>query len=164
MQRDAEEVSSYLHNLILKFRQEPIDDLVFLDGQRVQVDFLHALDLASFDEASQFRDGLPFFLLALLSAAAGSSTSAPSSSVAASIAPRAKSTTSCSTSVGHSRLCVEIGSEWCASRLVCRRAFDVELLIVDMGSTISEGYGDAWRQVSCKILCFPWFNFQYCLV
>ena len=32
---------SYLHNLILQLWQEEVDNLVLLDGQRVQVDLLH---------------------------------------------------------------------------------------------------------------------------
>lgn len=40
-------VEAYLHNLILELGQEEVDNLVLLDGQRVQVDLFHALDLAS---------------------------------------------------------------------------------------------------------------------
>ena len=36
----------YLHNLILQFGQEEVDDLILLDGQRVEVDLLHTLYLS----------------------------------------------------------------------------------------------------------------------
>ena len=42
--------NTHLHHLILQLGQEPIDNLVLLDGQRVQVYFLHALDLAGLDQ------------------------------------------------------------------------------------------------------------------
>lgn len=39
---------TYLHNLILQLGQKEIHNLVFLDGQRMQINLLHALDLARF--------------------------------------------------------------------------------------------------------------------
>jgi hypothetical protein len=42
---------SHLHDLILELGQEVVDDLVLLDGQRVKVDLLHAVDLAGLDAA-----------------------------------------------------------------------------------------------------------------
>jgi hypothetical protein len=48
-----------LHNLILEFGQEEIDDLVFLDGKREEVDFLNRLDLAILDETAELGDGDP---------------------------------------------------------------------------------------------------------
>jgi hypothetical protein len=54
---------SYLHDLILELRQEPVDDLIFLDGKGVQIDLFHALNLACLDETAEFGDGLPFLLV-----------------------------------------------------------------------------------------------------
>lgn len=62
-----------LHDLILELRQEEVDNLVLLDGQRVQVDLLHAGDLAGLDETAELGDGLPFnpvFSFPLLAVAA----------------------------------------------------------------------------------------------
>jgi hypothetical protein len=49
----------YLHNLILELGQEEVHDLVLLNGQRVEVDLLHAGDLASLDETAELGHGLP---------------------------------------------------------------------------------------------------------
>lgn len=92
----------YLHDFILQLWQEPIDDLVFLDGQGVQIDFFHAFYLARFDQTTQFSDGLPFLLFALLSSAAGTSTSASSTAVTSTIPTGTESTARCcSSSIGH---------------------------------------------------------------
>jgi hypothetical protein len=66
----------HLHDLILQLREELVDNLELLDGQRVQVDLLHAVDLASLDETSQLGDGLPFLLLALAATATTATTTA----------------------------------------------------------------------------------------
>lgn len=71
----------YLHDLVLELGQEEVDDLVLLDGERVQVDLLHALDLASLDKTAKLGDGLPLLLLAL-SATAASATSTTTATVA----------------------------------------------------------------------------------
>ena len=60
---------SYLHDLILQLGQEVVHNLVLLDGQRVKVDLLHAVDLAGLDETTELGDGLPLLLLALAAAA-----------------------------------------------------------------------------------------------
>jgi hypothetical protein len=60
---------SYLHDLILELGQEVVNNLVLLDGQRVQVNLLHAVDLASLDETAELGDGLPLLLLALTTTA-----------------------------------------------------------------------------------------------
>ena len=68
----------YLHDLVLEVSQEVVHNLVLLDGQRVQVDLLHAVDLAGLDQAAQLGDGLPLLLLALAAAAStASATSTP---------------------------------------------------------------------------------------
>lgn len=84
---------SYLHDLILELRQEEVDNLVLLDGQRVQVDLLHAGDLAGLDETAELGDGLPFLLL-LLSAAATTTTATATATVTTTVTARAKSSTS----------------------------------------------------------------------
>ena len=71
---------SHLHDLILQL-QEVVDNLVLLDGQGVQVDLLHALDLAGLDETAELGDGLPLLLLRL---AAATSTATASSTTAVS--------------------------------------------------------------------------------
>ena len=48
-----------LHDLILKLGEEGIDDLVFLDGQREEVDFLHRLDLSILHKTAELGDGFP---------------------------------------------------------------------------------------------------------
>lgn len=66
----------YLHDLILELWEEEVHDLVLLDGERVQVDLLHGLDLASLDETAQLGNWLPLLLLVLVGATAGSTASA----------------------------------------------------------------------------------------
>jgi hypothetical protein len=74
-----------LHDLVLELGQEEVDDLVLLDGERVEVavccqskiptsspppvnvHLLHALDLASLYETAELGNGLPFLLLRQLS-------------------------------------------------------------------------------------------------
>lgn len=61
--------NAHLHDLILQLGEELVDNLVLLDGQGVQVDLLHAGDLASLDKTAQLGDGLPLLLLALAATA-----------------------------------------------------------------------------------------------
>lgn len=74
-----------LHDLVLELGQEEVDDLVLLDGERVEVaakwlefavcalgggldvHLLHALDLAGLYETTELGDGLPLLLLCQLS-------------------------------------------------------------------------------------------------
>lgn len=63
--------STYLHDLVLELGQEEIHNLELLDGERVQVYLLHALDLAGLDQAAQLGHGLPLLLLGLVAAAVG---------------------------------------------------------------------------------------------
>ena len=88
----------YLHDLILKLGQEEVDDLVLLDGERVEVDLLHALDLASLHETAELGDGLPLLLLAL-AAATSTATAASTSTIATTTV--AETTTTGTTSVSH---------------------------------------------------------------
>ena len=48
-----------LHDLILELGEEEVDDLVFLDGEREEVDFFHRLDLAILHETAELGDGDP---------------------------------------------------------------------------------------------------------
>lgn len=89
---------AYLHDLVLELGQEEVDDLVLLDGQRVQVDLLHALDLAGLYETAQLGDGLPLLLLAL-AAATSTATAASTSTIATTTV--AETTTTGTTSVSH---------------------------------------------------------------
>jgi len=61
---------SHLHDLVLELGQEVVDDLELLDGQGVQVDLLHAVDLAGLDQTAELGDGLPLLLLGLAAATA----------------------------------------------------------------------------------------------
>lgn len=53
----------HLHDLILELGKEVVDDLVLLDGERVEVDLLEAVDLAGLYETAELGDGLPLLLL-----------------------------------------------------------------------------------------------------
>lgn len=81
-------VRPYLHDLVLECGQEKVNDLVLLDGQRVQVDLLHGSDLAGLDETAELGHRLPFLLLALVASATSSSTATAAST---GIAPSTKS-------------------------------------------------------------------------
>lgn len=87
---------AHLHNLILELGQEEVDDLVLLDRERVEVDLLHALDLAGLDETAELGDGLPLLLVVL--AAATTSTTATATATATVTTTIATSTTTIATS------------------------------------------------------------------
>lgn len=93
-------ISTHLHDFILELGQEPVDNLVLLDREGVEVDLFHALDFACLDETAQLGDRLPFLLVGFRTTTAGSSSSSAtvtSSSVStASIAEAATSTGSVS--------------------------------------------------------------------
>lgn len=94
-------VQIYLHDLILQLGEEEINDLVLLDGQGVEVDLLHAGDLSGLYETAELGDGLPFLLLALVSATTAA-TSTTASSITTTVAARTESSTSTTTgSVSH---------------------------------------------------------------
>ena len=93
--------AAYLHNLILELGQEEVYNLVLLDGQRVQVDLLHRLDLSILDETAELGDWLPFLLLVLVGTTTRSSTStttASVTSVSSTVAARSESTAASSSS------------------------------------------------------------------
>lgn len=65
----------YLHNLILELGQEEVDNLVLLDGERVQVDLLHGLDLSGLYETTELGDRLPLLLVTLAASTASTTAS-----------------------------------------------------------------------------------------
>jgi len=89
---------SYLHDLVLKGGEEEVDDLVLLDGERVEVDLLHGLDLASLHETTKLGHGLPLLLLALCAATGATTATTSTATVTAALSA---TTGSKSTSVGH---------------------------------------------------------------
>ena len=93
----SEKIVPYLHNLILELGQEEVHNLELLDGQRVQVDLLHAGDLAGLHETTELGDGLPFLLF--LSAAATATATATATTTVTTA--RAKSSTSTGSGVSH---------------------------------------------------------------
>lgn len=100
---------SDLHDLVLELWQKEVDDLVLLDRQRVQVDLLHALDLAGLDETTELGDRLPLLLVALCAASTSSATTTAASATVTSTtvatgpesATTGTSSRSCATSVCH---------------------------------------------------------------
>jgi len=52
-----------LHDLVLEPRDESLDDLVLLDGERVEVDLLDLVEPALLDEAAELGDGDPLLFL-----------------------------------------------------------------------------------------------------
>lgn len=96
-------MQSYLHNLVLQLGQEEVHNLVLLDGERVQVDLLHAGDLAGLDETAELGDGLPLLLL-LLSTTTATAT-ATTATVTTTVAARTETSTSTGSSVSHFGCC-----------------------------------------------------------
>lgn len=112
-------VEAYLHNLILELGQEEVDNLVLLDGQRVQVDLLHALNLAGLYQTAQFGDGLPLLLLAL---AAATTTATTTTATTITTSTVAEATAGSTTSVSHIGLCK---GNWVVRKGVRRRGWFV---------------------------------------
>jgi hypothetical protein len=65
-----------LHDLISKLRKEVINDLILLDREREEIDFLNRLDLVSLDKTTKLGNGNPFvlFLSTTATTATGSTT------------------------------------------------------------------------------------------
>lgn len=109
-------VWAHLHNFILQLGQKPVDNLVLLDGERVQVDLFHALNLSSLDETAQLGDWLPFLLIRFRTTARASSPTATITSTSVTTAPVTETTTS-TRSVSHIvGLCAKTGLtelRWC---------------------------------------------------
>lgn len=108
--------STYLHNLILQFWQEEVDDLVLLDGERVQVDLLHGLDLALLHQTTELGNWLPFLLLILVCAPTRSTASTSTATVSSSVTSGTESTTSSS-------------SSWCVSH-------DGIIILIEQGAPV----------------------------
>jgi hypothetical protein len=89
---------SHLHDLVLEGGEEEVDDLVLLDGQGVEVDLLHGLDLAGLHKATELGHGLPLLLLALCAATGATTATASTATVTTALSA---TTGSKSTSVGH---------------------------------------------------------------
>jgi len=87
-----------LHDFVLELGQKPVDDLVFLDRERVQVDLFHALDLSGLDKTTELGDGLPFLLVGFRATAAGSSSSSAVTSSSSSVSSAASSSSDAATS------------------------------------------------------------------
>lgn len=101
----TEGILSHLHDLVLEGGEEEVDNLVLLDGQRVEVDLLHGLDLAGLDETTELGDGLPLLLLVLRSTTTTTATATTTATVTTTVtSTRCESATSCST-VSH---CVDM--------------------------------------------------------
>jgi len=99
----------YLHDLVLQLGQEEIHNLVLLDGEGMQVDLLHALNLAGLDESTELGDWLPLLLFLVASSSCTSSTasSAATSVSSASVAEAASATVTAT------------ASSWCVSHNMC---------------------------------------------
>jgi hypothetical protein len=89
---------SHLHDLVLEGGEEEVDDLVLLDGQGVEVNLLHGLDLAGLHETTELGHGLPLLLLALCAATGATTATASTATVTTALSA---TTGSKSTSVGH---------------------------------------------------------------
>jgi hypothetical protein len=70
-----------LHDLILENGQELVNNLVLLDGESVQVDLLHGLDVTGLDKSTKLGDGNPSLLLVLSASASATSATASSATV-----------------------------------------------------------------------------------
>ena len=92
---------AHLHNLILELGQEEVDDLVLLDGEGVQIDLLHALDLSSLYETAELGDGLPLLLAVLGTTATATSSAATTASITTSVTAGGETTSSSTTTVSH---------------------------------------------------------------
>lgn len=86
-----------LHNFVLELRaQKLVDDLVLLDWERVQVDFLNLLDFSIFYQAAELRNRHPLFFVALAAGASrgaiASATTGSSSTFTATTTPTTATT------------------------------------------------------------------------
>lgn len=77
---------AHLHDLVLELGEELVDDLVLLDGERVEVDLLHALDLSGLYETAELGDGLPLLLVLVAAPASTTTSTTATAAVAATVA------------------------------------------------------------------------------
>ena len=97
---------AHLHDLVLELRQEEVDNLVLLDGKRVKVDLLHALDLASLHQTAELGDGLPLLLVVLIATATSSTASTTATAaVATTITPSSEAAAAGGTGSSISHIC-----------------------------------------------------------
>ena len=96
-------MNPYLHDLVLELGQEVVDDLVLLDGQRVQVNLLHAVDLAGLNQSTELGNGLPLLLLGL--AAATTTATATTTTTVTTSSSKTTTTGSSAASVSHDECC-----------------------------------------------------------
>ena len=105
-------VVSHLHDLVLELGEEKVDNLVLLDGKRVEVDLLHALYLASLDQTAELGNWLPFLLVALCTTTSWSSASTSTATVTTAVTTGSETTArtcagcTSSTTISHVQFCV----------------------------------------------------------
>jgi hypothetical protein len=99
------------HDLVLEGREEEVNDLVLLDGEREQEDLLHGLDLAVLDETTELGNGNPLLVLVLASTAAGATTTTPTVTTTATTSESTTSTSGSSFShFDELKVCLEVGA------------------------------------------------------
>jgi hypothetical protein len=70
------------HDFVLEsVAQEVVDNLILLDGQSKQVDFLKRFDFALTNKAAEFSDGLPNLLVTISITSSSASTTASSTAL-----------------------------------------------------------------------------------
>ena len=92
-----------------------VDNLVLLDRERVQVDLLHALNLAALHETAELGDGHPFLVAVLGTTAASTSTAATTASVAATVTSGTETSTGTASVASISHVVARIrvgGGKW----------------------------------------------------
>jgi len=101
---------SDVHDLILQGRQELVDNLVLLDGEREEVAFLQRLDLSIVDETTKLGDRDPCLLLVLLTTTTTttSSSSTVRTSSTTETTSRSSSASGTSSTLSHDVLCVGV--------------------------------------------------------
>ena len=101
----AGERSAHLHDLILELGEEEVDDLELLDGERVKVDLLHALDLAGLYKTTELGDGLPLLLVLVAATTTAATSTTATAAITATIttasSKAAASTGSTGSSISH---------------------------------------------------------------
>lgn len=113
-------VRPHLHDLVLELWQEEVDDLVLLDWQGVEVDLLHALDLAGLHETTELGDWLPLLLVALRTTTARTSTTTSTASTVSTATVAARTETTAN-------------SAWSSTASVCHCDVLLGLVVVSRG-------------------------------
>ena len=133
---------AHLHNLVLELGEEEVDNLELLDREGVQVNLLHALDLASLDKTAQLGDRLPLLLVVLVPTTASTTTTATTTAtVTTTIAARRKAAAAGgSTSSSISHICKYFGEE-CIVAVVNWSSAAVWSVIFKVGSFLQRNSG-----------------------